>query len=193
MSPIAVAIADYLFLGQALPSGRSWLALLTIVLGAVLYVMTDDGFVIDAYMWVFMYFFSIVAEMVYVKYVVESVEMTTWSRVYYNNVLSIPPTLCLGLFFGEFNFLQDANFAWTVHAVGALFMSCVVGVGISYAGFNLRKQVTATTFTLVGVLCKIASVLLNVFIWDKHASTTGITALVVCIMAGTFYQQSKKR
>ena len=36
-------------------------------------------------MWVFMYFFSIVAEMVYVKYVVESVEMTTWSRVYYNN------------------------------------------------------------------------------------------------------------
>ena len=56
-------------------------------------------------------------------------------------VLSIPPTLCLGLFFGEFNFLQDANFAWTVHAVGALFMSCVVGVGISYAGFNLRKQV----------------------------------------------------
>ena len=43
---------------------------------------------------------------VYVKYVVESVEMTTWSRVYYNNVLSIPPTFVLGYFFGEFDFLQ---------------------------------------------------------------------------------------
>ena len=113
--------------------------------------------------------------------------------MYYNNVLSIPPTLAIGFFFGEFSFLSDANFAWTVPAMGALLMSCVVGVGISYAGFNLRKQVTATTFTLVGVLCKIASVLLNIFIWDKHANLTGITALVICIMAGTFYQQSARR
>jgi len=193
MSPIAVAIADWAFLGQALPSGRSWLALLTIVLGAVLYVVTDEGFDVDNYMWVFLYFFSIVAEMVYVKYVVESVEMTTWSRVYYNNVLSIPPTLALGFFFGEFDFLSSGNFVWTIPSVGALLMSCVVGVGISYAGFNLRKQVTATYFTMIGVMCKIASVLLNIFIWDKHANATGIAALVICILAGTFYQQTKKR
>ena len=140
MSPIAVALADWYFLGQALPSGRSWLALLTIVLGAVLYVMTDDGFEVDSYIWVAMYFVSIVAEMVYVKYVVESVEMSTWSRVYYNNVLSIPPTLALGLTFGDFEFLQQ-GYEWNMNAVGALLMSCVVGVGISYAGFNLRKQV----------------------------------------------------
>ena len=69
------------FLGQSLPSGRSWLSLFVIVLGAVLYVMTDDGFQVQAYVWVVMYFLSITAEMVYVKFVVESVEMTTWGRV----------------------------------------------------------------------------------------------------------------
>ena len=77
--------------------------------------------------------------------------------------------------------------------ISAVLLSCVVGVGISYAGFNLRKQVTATSFTVVGVLCKIASVLLNIFIWDKHANGIGITALCICIFAGTFYQQSSKR
>jgi hypothetical protein len=69
------------FLGQALPSGRSWLSLLVIVLGAILYVVTDDGFQVTAYVWVVCYFLSITAEMVYVKFVVDSVEMTTWGRV----------------------------------------------------------------------------------------------------------------
>jgi len=55
------------FLGQTLPSMRSWLSLLTIVLGAVLYVVTDDGFQVRAYIWVVLYFISITSEMVYVK------------------------------------------------------------------------------------------------------------------------------
>lgn len=191
MSPIAVALCDWWFLGQSLPSTRSWLSLAVIVLGAILYVVTDDGFQVKAYMWVMMYFVSITAEMVYVKFVVESLEMTTWGRVYYNNVLSIPPTLMLGLAFGEFDELSSLE--WNSGQVGAVLLSCVVGVGISYAGFNLRKMVTATSFTVIGVLCKIASVLLNIFIWDKHANAIGITALCICIFAGTFYQQSGKR
>jgi len=191
MTPIAVAICDYLFLGQNLPSKQSWISLFTIVAGAVAYVMTDDGFVVTAYIWVGLYFISIVAEMVYVKYVVEAVDMTTWSRVYYNNALSIPPTLILGVIFGEFNSLEAVE--WAPGQIFALLLSCIVGVGISYAGFNLRKQVTATTFTVVGVLCKIASVLLNILIWDKHANAMGMICLTVCIGAGTFYQQSNKR
>uniref|UniRef100_A0A6U0XPX6 EamA domain-containing protein n=1 Tax=Rhizochromulina marina TaxID=1034831 RepID=A0A6U0XPX6_9STRA len=190
-SPIAVAFCDYLFLGQALPSMRSWLSLIVIVLGAILYVLTDDGFVVKAYVWVCLYFVGITVEMVYVKYVVEAVDMSTWSRVYYNNVLSIIPTLMLGASFNEFAPLTTVE--WTYNSIIALALSCAVGVGISYAGFNLRKLVTATTFTVIGVLCKICSVLLNLVIWDKHANSTGIFALVICILAGTFYQQSSKR
>lgn len=191
MSPIAVALCDFWFLGQSLPSARSWLSLAVIVMGAILYVVTDDGFQVAAYMWVVLYFVSITAEMVYVKFVVDSMEMTTWGRVYYNNVLSIPPTLALGFVFGEFDAL--ATLEWNNGQITSLLLSCVAGVGISYAGFNLRKMVTATTFTVIGVLCKIASVLLNIFIWDKHANGIGITALCICIFAGTFYQQSAKR
>lgn len=191
LSPISVAFCDFLFLGQSLPNLRSWLSIAVIVVGAILYVVTDDGFQVKAYLWVVLYFISITAEMVYVKFVVDSVEMTTWGRVYYNNVLSIPPTLALGLAFGEFDKL--ATLEWTSFHIAALVLSCIVGVGISYAGFNLRKLVTATSFTVIGVLCKIASVLLNIVIWDKHANAMGVGALCICIFAGTFYQQSAKR
>jgi drug/metabolite transporter (DMT)-like permease len=97
----------------------------------------------------------------------------------------------LGYSFGEFDNLGSLE--WDSSQISVLIASCVVGVGISYAGFNLRKLVTATSFTVIGVLCKVASVLINILIWDKHANATGIAALCICILAGTFYQQSGKR
>ncbi len=45
----------------------------------------------------------------------------------------------------------------------------------------------------VGILCKILTVVINYFIWDKHASLAGIGCLGVCLAAGTFYQQAPKR
>lgn len=190
-TPIFVAICDWYFRGEPLPSGRSWIALFSILLGASVYVMTDEGFHVTAYFWVCGYLVSIIAEMVYTKYVVEELPMSTWSRVYYNNVISIPPVLLLGLINGEFSGLLEEE--WSAPQVSAILLSCVVGVGISYAGFNLRALVNATSFTVIGVLNKVFSVLINVLIWDHHANTAGISALVVCILAGTFYQQSSKK
>ena len=54
-------------------------------------------------------------------------------------------------------------------------------------------MVSATTYTLVGVVNKFLTVLLNVIVWDKHSSGFGIFAVCVCLLAGTFYQQAPKR
>jgi len=45
----------------------------------------------------------------------------------------------------------------------------------------------------VGVINKFITILLNVFIWDKHASPLGILALVLCLVGGSFYQQAPMR
>jgi len=42
-------------------------------------------------------------------------------------------------------------------------------------------------------LNKALTVLLNIAMWDKHASTTGTLALLACLVAGLFYQQAPKR
>merc|ERR1719469_1201795 len=92
--------------------------------------------------------------------------------------------------FGSFAF---AKVAWTAGAVGTVALSCVVGVAISYAGFNLRKLVSATSFTVVGVVCKLVTVLVNDFMWSHHSNAIGHAGLAVCIASGFVYEKVKSK
>merc|ERR1711937_69881 len=81
----------------------------------------------------------------------------------------------------------------TVAGVCWLLLSCVAGVGISWAGFKCQQVITATAYTVVGVMNKLLTVLINVLIWDKHASPAGIVALCVCLGGGSLYRQAPLR
>lgn len=54
-------------------------------------------------------------------------------------------------------------------------------------------MISATSFTLVGVVNKFLTVLLNVVVWDKHSSFYGVLSVCLCLFAGSFYQQSPLR
>jgi len=54
-------------------------------------------------------------------------------------------------------------------------------------------MVSATSFTLVGVVNKFLTVLLNVMVWEKHSTPFGIFAVCLCLGAGFFYQQAPRR
>ena len=54
-------------------------------------------------------------------------------------------------------------------------------------------MISATSFTLVGVINKLITVLLNSMLWSKHSSPIGILAVCLCILAGSFYQQSPRK
>ncbi len=67
LTPVIVAFLDSIFLGRELPSVRSWLALLLIVLGAYGYASFDVKFQSqgwNAYMWPTLYLFILSFEMV---------------------------------------------------------------------------------------------------------------------------------
>lgn len=42
-------------------------------------------------------------------------------------------------------------------------------------------------------MCKVATIVINYVIWDKHASPPGLVALSICLVGGTFYQQAPMR
>ncbi|KAE9462764.1 hypothetical protein C3L33_05329, partial [Rhododendron williamsianum] len=69
-------------------------------------------------------------------------------------------------------------------------LSCVFGLLISFFGFAARKAISATAFTVTGVVNKFLTVLINVLIWDKHAGPFGLVCLLVTIAGGVLYQQS---
>ncbi len=72
-------------------------------------------------------------------------------------------------------------------------MSCVIGVGISYTGWRLKDLVTATTFTLVGVLNKMATIALSALAFPGSTSMQGCVALVVCVLFGLAYKDAPLR
>ena len=85
------------------------------------------------------------------------------------------------------------NFQWTGASIAALSVSCALGVGMSYFAFLCRAQVSATYFTVIGNVCKVLTVLINIAIWDKHATPVGLGFLFVCLVAAYFYQPSPMR
>lgn len=209
LSPLIVSVCDFIFLGREMPSKRSTAALCAIVVGAVGYARTDEQFIsqgFSAYFWPFSYLCLITFEMVYGKQIVRSVKFKTVSGpVQYTNLLGWPPMLLFAKMGGEFERLNDLMSSYNVSSVWGLMtklpaesvalsvLGCLIGTGIGYSGWWCRGKVSATSFTLIGVLNKCMTVIVNTLIWDNHASPAGIASLFLCLVGGSFYQQAPMR
>ncbi|EFJ47374.1 hypothetical protein VOLCADRAFT_105165 [Volvox carteri f. nagariensis] len=190
-TPLILSICDYIYLGRALPTMRSWLSLVVLLSGSFGYVLVDSDFKIDAYYWLLLWYAFFTFDTVYVKHMCETVKMTNWSRVYYTNAIALGPLLLALPLAGEQDRLSSV--VWTSNVWVPVLLSCLMGICMSHSAYLLRDTVSATLFTIVGILCKIITVVINVLIWDKHATPAGIGFLLVCVFAGTFYEQAPKR
>lgn len=202
LSPVVVAFLDALFLGREWPSKRSWAGLCTLVIGAYGYASQDEKFQtqgMGAYFWPTLYTIIIALEMAYGKSIVKSVPLKTSSGpVIYTNLLGIVPMMLLATVGKEYSKFWDF---WWSHSdyhippmsIPYLIVGAIVGTGIGFSGWWCRSVVSATSFTLIGVINKCLTILLNVAVWDKHASPGGIFSLFICITGGIIYEQSPMR
>lgn len=193
--PLAVAFLDWGFLGRHFPSTRSLGALVVLLIGAYGYISFDKEFKTSgwvAYTWVVLYFCVSCFSMTFGKYVMNQVPLKNmWSSVLYTNVLGLPMTLALGIYMGEVNGLR--SFIFNDVAILNIVASSIVGVGISWAGFKSRSLLSATSYTVVGIMNKMMTIAVNSLMWDKHATTGGTVCLFVCIAGGLMYKQAPKR
>jgi GDP-mannose transporter len=103
------------------------------------------------------------------------------------------PMFLIGYYNGDYVDLTSKLAALPSSGLAVIGFSCVTGTLIGYTGWLCRGMVSATSFTLVGVVNKFLTVLLNVAVWDKHSSPAGLAAVCCCILAGSFYQQAPQR
>jgi drug/metabolite transporter (DMT)-like permease len=197
LSPCLVSILDALFLGREWPSRRSQIGLATIVVGAYGYASYDAKFQTQglvAYVWPTLYLLIISFEMAYGKRIIRSVDLKTKSGpVLYTNLLGIFPMLMFAVMAGEPRQLRLYTQPIAGIAYAYLLLGCAVGTGIGYSSWWCRDQVSATSFTIIGVMNKCLTVVLNVSIWDQHAPPGGIACLAICLVGGTIYQQAPMR
>ncbi|KAK8955505.1 GDP-mannose transporter GONST4 [Platanthera guangdongensis] len=195
LTPLLVAIADTAFRKQPCPSKITFLSLGIILGGAVGYVISDSEFTLTAYSWAIAYLITITTEMVYIKHMVTNLGLNTWGFVFYNNLLSLVMAPVFWVLTGEY---ADVFAAVGLHsgsqfnlgAAVAVGLSCVFGLLISFFGFATRKAISATAFTVTGVVNKFLTVAINIIIWDKHATPVGLACLLSTLVGGVLYQRS---
>ncbi|KAJ6802127.1 uncharacterized protein M6B38_193680 [Iris pallida] len=193
LTPLLVALADTAFRRQPCPSKLTFFSLVVILAGAAGYVATDSAFTLTAYSWALAYLVTITAEMVYIKHMITSLGLNTWGFVLYNNLLSLMIAPVFWVLTGEYADVFAAartGPGFDAGAFVAVALSCVFGLLISFFGFAARKAISATAFTVTGVVNKFLTVAINVLIWDKHATPFGLACLLFTLVGGVMYQQS---
>ncbi|EOY16316.1 Golgi nucleotide sugar transporter 3 isoform 1 [Theobroma cacao] len=192
--PMFVAIGETLFLHQPWPSMKTWISLATIFGGSVLYVLTDYQFTLTAYTWAVAYLVSMSIDFVYIKHVVMTIGLNTWGLVLYNNLealLLFPLEL---LIMGELKKIKheisDESDWYSFQVILPVGLSCLFGLAISFFGFSCRRAISATGFTVLGIVNKLLTVVINLVIWDKHSTFVGTVGLLICMIGGVMYQQS---
>ncbi|MCL7042119.1 hypothetical protein MKW94_018080 [Papaver nudicaule] len=195
--PIFVAIGETLYLHQPWPSIKTWMSLGTIFGGSVLYVLTDYQFTLTAYSWALAYLISMSIDFVYIKHVVMTIGLNTWGLVLYNNLealLLFPFEL---LIMGELKKIKheitDESDWYSFAVVLPVGLSCLFGLAISFFGFSCRRAISATGFTVLGIVNKLLTVVINLLIWDKHSTLVGTLGLLICMVGGILYQQSTSK
>jgi GDP-mannose transporter len=190
-TPIVISVCDHMFLGRELPDKQSVGALGGLLVGAFGYATTDSSYDVKGYMFVTIWYFIFCLDQVYLKHVVDSVKMdSNWGRVFYSNFLASCPLIFSALGSGEDVTIQTG---WTPAAIAAVVLSIVLGAAMSYFAWLARSLVSATYFTVIGNSCKLLTIIINVMIWDKHASPFGIGCLLLCLVCAYFYKQAPLR
>jgi hypothetical protein len=191
--PLLTAFAERLYLGTPLPPAKALMALGVIVIGAAGYVSTDEGVSLTAYSWGAAYVGTMVVDTIIIKKIVTEVELKPWGLVYYNNLIASAMYPVFALVTGELVLIPVAiSRLGESDILVPVFVSCVFGVSISYFGMNARKKLQATAFSVLGVMCKFMTVIVNTLVWTKHAPPLGLFFLCVCIAGGIAYQQILK-
>ncbi|KAL3650426.1 GDP-mannose transporter gonst3 [Castilleja foliolosa] len=192
--PIFVAIGETLYLHQPWPMLKTWLSLGTIFAGSVLYVITDYQFTLTAYSWALAYLVSMSIDFVYIKHVVMTIGLNTWGLVLYNNLEALMLFPVELLIMGELKKIEhdiSDETDWTSFGVVLpVGLSCLFGLAISFFGFSCRRAISATGFTVLGIVNKLLTVVINLVIWDKHSTVVGTVGLLICMFGGVMYQQS---
>ena len=74
-----------------------------------------------------------------------------------------------------------------------LFLSCVNGIGISWAGINVQQYVSATTFTVLANVNKFVVVGFGMLVLKESGSTNSVLGCTLALLGGVAYVRARQR
>mmetsp|Transcript_9052 Transcript_9052/g.16947 ORF Transcript_9052/g.16947 Transcript_9052/m.16947 type:complete len:313 (+) Transcript_9052:253-1191(+) len=195
-TPFAVCVLDFLFMGRKLPNMRSSFSICATAICCYCYISLkkDNGgtseWGANSVFWCFAWYGLFVFDQVFIKAIVDKYPASGWERTLYQNFFAFVVAGVGLVFCPPATPLADrsTSLGWLVVAG-----SCVFGGLLSYAGLSLRGDVTATMFTVLGVGCKMLSILLNEAFLQPTNQPMRLVVIALAVAASALYQQAPKR
>jgi len=164
---------------------RSCCSLGGVLAFATLYAFDAKGvrLTLVGLLWVIFWLFLVAVQMIYGKWLVGAVNVSHVERVFYTNFCGLP--LFAPLASSEAFAFYDAV---KLGGPYQIICSCLTGVTIGYTSWRLRALISATSFSLIGVLNKMLTVCVAITFWHDEGSSMSLIALVGCLVSGFFYE-----
>jgi len=193
--PVLVAVLESICLGARPPSLRGGLSLAMLFACALAYVGMHTytgalGMTLATFAWLAAYLTFDVTSVLVGKSIAHGESMGVWERVLYTNVMGVPPLLGMAALTGE---TAEAPRFWAAHAQGdaALFAlvggSCALGLAISYFGWRTRSLLGASSFATLSFINKLITLLLGVFIFQRHETLPSMALVLLCLLFCCLY------
>jgi len=122
------------------------------------------------------------------------VDISKTGVTFLNNFLGMIPLALVAYFTGEFSELGHAVSKLDHLAVFWVFMTCVVGVGISYCGVWAQSLISATSFLVLVNANKFFIIFLETFVMGtKSMSPIQILGASIAVLAAAAYGEARSQ
>ena len=166
---------------------RSGLALLTLSIGVTMFVVGNSSVVVAGSSWIIIYYVCSVVHRILNNNVLDDLQLSPWSIVFYNNslaLLAVPVAVfCAGEWDDVFRSQTYADI-FHVDSMRPLSFCFLISLGPVFFEMNVRKfPMTPTVDMLFAAFCKVCAVSLGVIFLPDHVTITGVLSLFLVIFS----------
>lgn len=194
LANLLTVAGEFFFFGKGVTYGVI-LSFGVMIFGAVLAAANDLAFSFTGYAWQISNCVSTSGYVLYLKHATQSIELSKFGMVFYNNLLSIPLLGIIAILHNEPAVLYDAHQRGVINAdffvINAFAGS--LGLLLNLASVWCVSATSATTYAVVGALNKIPSSFLGFLLFDTVITEQMGTYISISLVGGFMYSYEKLR
>jgi hypothetical protein len=188
---VVVCVLEYLFVGTK-PGKLTMASLSVIVFGSLCGSATDLEYSFVGYIWMAISILSSAFYLVSIKLAFREYHIEQFTLVFYNNLFSVPfffvASLPRGMFMHSLQYLANGSILFWV----LILISGFTGVGVNVTTYLFVSVTSPTSFSVIGVVKKIAQTLLGYLTWTAPTNAGNVLSVYVGLVGGIAYSIAKK-
>jgi GDP-mannose transporter len=189
LTNVFTVFGDFVFFHQT-PTWSTAFSIILMTFGAIMAGANDLQFSWIGYVWMVMNCLLTSAYTLYMRHATVNINLPKLGMVYYNNLLSALLLTPVCYFVGDLQKLQNPSvFNSTFVALNVL--TGMFGVCLNFSSLWCVGTTSATTYAIVGSLCKIPITVLGFVLFDAPVTAKGLGFIVLGTMGGLLYGYSK--